>query len=191
MKVKGRGEGRDSEKTFIAIKKYKIPAKPVEIMQIKIYSLPIGGDESLTEEMNHFLCANKIIDIRKELASVNGNSCWTFCITYMQTNRPTEIGTSRHGNNQKVDYKEVLEPETFDKFSNLRKLRKQIAESEAIPAYAIFTDAELAELSKLPELTLETMQKIPGIGKKKIEKYGTVFVQDQQTAESETSRISN
>ena len=36
MKVKGRGEGRDSEKTFIAIKKHIIPAKPVEKMQIKI-----------------------------------------------------------------------------------------------------------------------------------------------------------
>ena len=30
-------------------------------MQIKIFSIPIGVDEGMTEEMNHFLRANKVI----------------------------------------------------------------------------------------------------------------------------------
>ena len=47
---------------------------------------------------NDFLRANKIIDIKKELAQLNGNSCWTFCITYMQANRPTgTIGETQAG----------------------------------------------------------------------------------------------
>lgn len=49
-------------------------------MQIKIFNIPIGADESQVEEMNHFLRANKIIDIKKDLAMLNGNSCWTFCM---------------------------------------------------------------------------------------------------------------
>ena len=46
-------------------------------MQIKIFSVPIGDDGSMVEEMNHFLRANKIIDIKKDLAMLEGNSCWT------------------------------------------------------------------------------------------------------------------
>ena len=156
-------------------------------MQIKIFNIPIGADESMTEEMNHFLRAHKIIDVKKELAILGDNSCWTFCITYMLDNKPTD--SNRVNGSGKVDYREVLDADTFERFSLLRRLRKQIAESEAIPAYAVFTDAELAEMAKLSPLTLAEMQKIPGIGKKKLEKYGNAFVANAQTVEDEESRI--
>ena len=152
-------------------------------MQIKIFNIPIGADESLTEELNHFLRANKIVDIKKDLAMLDGNSCWTFCVTYIQSARPLDAESGRNGSASKVDYKEILDPETFLRFSNLRKVRKQIAESEAIPAYAVFTDAELSEMAKLGNLTIEAMSKISGIGKKKVEKYGHLFTQPQSATE--------
>lgn len=31
----------------------------------------------MEEEMNHFLRANKVVDIKKELAMLDGNSCWS------------------------------------------------------------------------------------------------------------------
>ena len=161
-------------------------------MQIKIFSVPIGDDGSMVEEMNHFLRANKIIDIKKDLAMLEGNSCWTFCITYLQDTRAAEVSGGRQVNgNGKVDYKEVLEPEVFERFSALRKVRKQIAESEAIPAFAVFTDAELAEMAKLKELTPSAMQDIPGIGKKKIEKYGNAFMTSQNENKNETGWTSD
>ena len=43
----------------------------------------------------------------------------------------------------------------------MRKLRKQIAESEAVPAYAVFTDAELAEMAKLEVLDTASIQNMP------------------------------
>ena len=116
---------------------------------------------------------------------LDGNSCWTFCVTYLQDNRQTETSMGRQSGS-KVDYKEVLEPEVFERFSALRKIRKQIAESEAIPAFAVFTDAELAEMAKLKELTLSAMQAIPGIGKKKMEKYGNAFIANQKEESNET-----
>ena len=160
-------------------------------MQIRIFTIPIGADEKQEEEMNHFLRANKIIDIKKELALLNGNSCWTFCITYMPTNRLNGNNNDTQGGQKKTDYKEVLPPVVFEKFCSLRQLRKQIAEEEAIPAYAVFTDAELAEMAKLQELTLTTIQKISGIGKKKVEKYGNVFVAFQQNLNHEKERSSD
>ena len=47
-------------------------------MQIKIFNLPIGADDDAIEEVNHFLRANKVIDIKRELAMIDGNSCWSF-----------------------------------------------------------------------------------------------------------------
>ena len=32
-------------------------------MQIKIFNIPIGAEETQVEELNHFLRANKIIDV--------------------------------------------------------------------------------------------------------------------------------
>ena len=158
-------------------------------MQIKIFNIPIGADDDLVEEMNHFLRANKIIDIKRDLAQLDGNSLWTFCITYMAASRPTDADGVKHGSSNKVDYKEVLEPDVFKRFSDLRKIRKQIADNEAIPAYAVFTDAELADMAKLPALSIESMQKIPGIGKKKVEKYANAFIQNPQIAPNETDGI--
>lgn len=159
-------------------------------MQIKIFNIPIGADDALVEEMNHFLRANKIIDIKKELAMLDGNSCWTFCVTYMLSNRPMETDNTKPANT-KVDYKTVLDAATFEKFSALRKVRKMIAESEAIPAFAVFTDAELSEMAKLPVLTSDVMLKIPGIGKKKVEKYGDTFINSQTVLVNETSGTSD
>lgn len=145
-------------------------------MQIKIFTIPVIADEKDVEELNHFLRSQKIIDVRRELTQSNGNSCWTFCVTYMPEHRQQSTDTVRNGSRQtKIDYKEVLNNDTFERFSRMRKLRKQIAESEAVPAYAVFTDAELAEMAKLEVLDTASIQKIPGIGKKKVEKYGNAF----------------
>ena len=38
-------------------------------MQIKIFNIPIGAEDTQMEELNHFLRANKIIDVKRELAA--------------------------------------------------------------------------------------------------------------------------
>lgn len=147
--------------------------------------MPLAPDEQQIEEINHFLRSHKIIDVRKELAVQNGNSVWTFCISYLLSSivSPSAVQSK----NAKIDYKEVLGEAAFNAFSRLRKVRKAIADEEAVPAYAIFTDAELAELAKLKELTLSIMQTVPGIGKKKVEKYGSRIIDEMNKKTDETS----
>lgn len=157
------------------------------MIQINIFTLPLAPSLQQTEDLNHFLRSHKIIDIRKEMAIVDGNSVWTFCVSYMQES--TSI--SPIAKNAKTDYKELLDEATFDVFSRLRKIRKSIADEEAVPAYAIFTDAELAELAKLKTLSLEAMQSIPGIGKKKIEKYANRLIKDMNGEKNEENRASD
>jgi ATP-dependent DNA helicase RecQ len=63
-----------------------------------------------------------------------------------------------------------------DLFEALRKLRKQIADSEKLPAYIIFNDATLREMATEKPLTEDEMLSISGVGQHKFEKYGHYFL---------------
>ena len=64
----------------------------------------------------------------------------------------------------------------FTRFALMRTVRKKIADEDAVPAYSVFIDAELAEFAKLETLTLSSMKAIEGVGDKRIEKYGAKFL---------------
>jgi superfamily II DNA helicase RecQ len=66
----------------------------------------------------------------------------------------------------------------------MREIRKRLAAEESLPAYAIFTDEELANLAKIEDLTLAKMKSVKGIGEKKIEKYGRSFLTESHDKKS-------
>ncbi len=61
----------------------------------------------------------------------------------------------------------MLDPLVFKKFALLRECRKTIAKEDGMPAYAIFTDEEMAKVAALEDLNEKTMQSVEGIGEKK------------------------
>jgi len=63
-----------------------------------------------------------------------------------------------------------------DLFSELRALRREIAERENVPPYVIFSDATLIELSTYLPNSKEELNQISGFGAFKIEKYGETFL---------------
>lgn len=143
-------------------------------MQMKLFTIPLFDNEAELNEMNGFLRAQKVLTIDKQFVSVGENAYWSFCITYLQLSKQSTMAQNAQRQN-KIDYKEVLDVATFAVFSTLRTIRKQIAENEAVPAYAVFTDSELAEIAKLENIDVAHLQSIQGIGQKKAEKYGQVL----------------
>ena len=139
-------------------------------MQFKIFTIPLF-DDGQVEEMNRFLRGNKVVNVDKQLITLNSSGAyWSFCIQYI--GNAFTINKEEFERKGKVDYKNELSEAAFSVFSRLRAHRKKIAEEEAIPAYAVFTDAELAEIARLDEITEKNMLSINGIGSKKMEKYG-------------------
>ncbi|HHH50225.1 MAG TPA: ATP-dependent DNA helicase RecQ, partial [Saprospiraceae bacterium] len=61
-------------------------------------------------------------------------------------------------------------------FEALRKLRTELAKEQNVPAYIIFHDSSLREMAEGKPRSLESMAKIAGIGKKKLELYGQSFL---------------
>lgn len=142
-------------------------------MQIKIIDIPAQGSEAMQEQLNKFLRLQKILDIdRKFYVSSDNVGHWSLFITYLPT--PTTVSSSTE-KREKVDYKELLSEADFDKFVKLRLIRKQLAVDDAVPAYAVFTDAELAQIAQLSQVTLKDLQHITGLGEKRIEKYGKLL----------------
>jgi superfamily II DNA helicase RecQ len=134
-------------------------------MQYKIFTFSIF-DDSHTDDMNRFLRGNRVVQVEKQFVVMNGNAYWTFCVYYIGVeNKEPEV-------KGKTDYKNVLDEPTFAIFSKLRTYRKKIAEEDAVPAYAVFTDAELSEIAKLDEITEKKLLSIQGIGEKRVDKYG-------------------
>jgi superfamily II DNA helicase RecQ len=135
-------------------------------MQIKFFTVPINCIDSFNDEINRFLISHKILEIEKHLVQSSSGACWCLCINYLAS------PASQFQQKIKIDYKEVLDEKTFTVFQRLREIRKNIADEDAVSAFVVFTDAELAEISKLTEITEESLKKIQGIGEKKVEKYG-------------------
>ena len=61
--------------------------------------------------------------------------------------------------------------EEFDVFSQLRQLRKEMAQAEAVPVYALFTNEQLAQMVQRRCRAKSELLGIEGVGEAKVEKY--------------------
>jgi ATP-dependent DNA helicase RecQ len=61
-------------------------------------------------------------------------------------------------------------------FAALKELRTRLAREQNVPAYVIFHDRTLRELAIAKPATLFAMSNISGVGEKKIERYGELFL---------------
>lgn len=67
--------------------------------------------------------------------------------------------------------------ETDELFEKLRILRKEIADSKHKPAFIIFSDATLKIIASKKPRTLAEFREIQGVGEKKLEEFGEIFLQ--------------
>lgn len=69
-----------------------------------------------------------------------------------------------------LDYDEKL-------FEILRELRKEVASKTNVPPFIVFQDSTLKAMSTYYPVTVDSMLNISGVGAKKIENYGDIFIE--------------
>ena len=147
-------------------------------MQLRFFTIPIHGGGDIADELNRFLAGSRILSIDRQLVQDGGNSAWAICVSFESAGqgRPSSAtgGTSKQG---KVDYREVLNEADFTVYAHLRSLRKEIADREGLPAYALFTNEQMAEMVQRRVVTVAAMREIQGIGDARMEKYADAFLQ--------------
>lgn len=63
-------------------------------------------------------------------------------------------------------------------FDRLQKLRKQLADEQAVPPYVIFANASLRQMAQQQPQTLRQFAQISGVGSRKLEQYGMTFINE-------------
>ena len=73
--------------------------------------------------------------------------------------------------------KELVSEEDAPLLSALKAKRRALAEEARVPAYVIFNDRTLVEMAEKRPATLDEMARIGGVGSKKLERYGDMFLE--------------
>ena len=131
--------------------------------QIAAFFVPISCGEAMQDEMNAFLRGHRVLQVEK---TFTGNG-WSFCVEWLEGSTSAGFEKTR-----RIDYRETLEPEVFERFAKLRERRKAIAQEDGVPPYMVMTDAQMAEAVKDAYPTLETLRGLTGFGAGRFEKYG-------------------
>ena len=70
----------------------------------------------------------------------------------------------------------TLEPATAKVFEALRAERGRLAREQGVPPYVIFHDSTLIALASRQPRSLSDLTDIPGMGQKKMERYGAAVL---------------
>ncbi|MGF1513913.1 MAG: DNA helicase RecQ [Elainellaceae cyanobacterium] len=70
----------------------------------------------------------------------------------------------------------AIPAEAEELFQRLRALRKRLADAQSVPPYVVFADSSLRVMAQTKPTTLEAFAEVPGVGSRKLERYGPQFV---------------
>ena len=137
--------------------------------------VPVHSAEEAATVLNQFLAGHRILAIDRQFVTDGANSAWAICVSFDDSSADATPRSSI-GKRGKVDFKDMLSPPEFAVFSRLRALRKERADAEGMPAYALFTNDQLAEMVQRRVTTATALRDIPGVGEARVEKYGEAFL---------------
>ncbi|MCU0863160.1 MAG: HRDC domain-containing protein, partial [Planctomycetes bacterium] len=93
---------------------------------------------------------DRTVSVLPQLATTGDRVLWCVAVEYLEVGVARSGGAAyAHGDRRnRIDYREILRPAEFVVFSRLRELRKQFAESERVPVYAVFNNEQLATIAQ-------------------------------------------
>ena len=148
-------------------------SKDKKLISFNMHTLSTYGilsaytEKELTERIQ-FLVAEQLLSTEEgkyPILKLNKHS-----VDVLKGKRTVWMYTAPIPTSDEADYHEEL-------FAVLRQLRKQAADEKNVPPYVLFSDATLRDLCRYFPTTKEDMLQIKGIGEKKYEQYGELFMQ--------------
>ena len=134
--------------------------------------LPSHGDALTDEELNRFLRSHRVLQVERHFCADNGGY-WAMLVEYVEGDPTAEAPPAQR--RERKDFSESLSEEEKQRYESYKTVRRELAQQHSIPAYLVFTNEELAILSRLPELTDETVRGIKGIAPQRLKDYVRFF----------------
>lgn len=105
-------------------------------MKYNFFTIPAIDNAEAQQELNQFFAQHRVVTVEKNFVEAGANSYWSICVEVTEGEKLLTLAKHK----SQVDYKEILNENDFTVFAQLRNLRKTMAESEGVPAYALFTN---------------------------------------------------
>lgn len=144
-------------------------------MQLKSFVIPLADSLAAEEELNRFLRGHRVLQVSRQF-SAEGGGYWAVLVEYIDNGKNSDELPAPVSRSEKKDYSKELSPKEYEEFQRLREIRKEVARQRSLPAYAIFTNEELAVLSRQPALTIELQKGVKGISDSHLNDYLTYFL---------------
>ena len=146
-------------------------------MPFRFFTIPIQDNGEAEAQLNAFLATHRVLSVDRRWVEQGSQSFWSFCVDFLPPGSKPKTEPPRFGQRERIDYKEKLTSEQFQVFAQLRDLRKEIAQAEAVPMYTIFTNEQLARMVTEQVRSKPALEKIEGIGEARVTRYGPRFLE--------------
>ena len=153
-------------------------------MQIRIFTLPVISSRQSEDELNRFLRSHRVLQVERHFCPDNGGY-WAVLVEYVDGDPVAEAPPASR--REKKDFSKELDGAALQRFEHFKHIRREIASTNNIPAYLVFTNEELALLAKMPPLTEENTRQVKGIAPQRLKDYVRYFIETGNGEESGTS----
>jgi len=118
-------------------------------MPMRTFMIPVTDCGDACDAMNQFMRHFRVLSTDRRFVEIGLQSFWSILVDYLEVKPETMSGEQRPTKfRNRIDYREVLDPEAFARFAQLREFRKRLAQEEGVPVYTVFTNEQLAEIAK-------------------------------------------
>ncbi len=93
-------------------------------MNIKFFTIPAMNSASAEKEFNDFCHQHRVVQLDKHFVNHAEHSYWAIAVTWLDKQGAIPTPDKQALRKPKIDYKEVLDDDAFQLFSQLRDLRK-------------------------------------------------------------------
>ena len=150
-------------------------------LRTKIFTLrfnPSLGEFDDTD-VTRFLADKELIEARDHFYVHQGLPYVTLILLYNSVYSAESDHEKKETGKQseRFDPREVLSEDDWPLYASLKEWRNELAKSEGIPPYIIATNRQIAEIAKDRPDNLDKLKRIEGLGKAKVESYGTVILE--------------
>ncbi|OQX12333.1 MAG: hypothetical protein BWK73_15250 [Thiothrix lacustris] len=145
-------------------------------MKLQFFSVDALEPDTDQETIDDFCTRHRLVSVDKRFVE-RGEFCyWSVCVTYLEPSSSPIKPAKAVDRRGQVDYREILGAEDFAVYAKLRDLRKTISDAENAPVYAIFSNAQMADMVTNRVTTATALGEINGVGDAKLQKYGERFL---------------
>ena len=150
-------------------------------MQVKFFTVPVFDFIEEENALNKFLRSHRVLQTERHFCPDNGGY-WAWMVEYSQGEPIAESPPANR--KERKDVTKELNEEELARFNRFKIIRRNIAENHSIPAYLVFTDNELAILSRLSWLDAETVKSVKGIAPSHLKDFVEYFYSDNNGQKS-------